>query len=106
LSEDLAGGGSAVLGGPRALLHDAVGEHVHGDGLDVVGGDVVAALDHRMGAGGPGQVDGAAGAHAGDQGAVAAGAVGDLDDVLRDRVVEADLVDLVGQPPHVLGGED
>src|SRR5204863_6745899 len=36
LPEDLARGGAAVLRGPRALLHDPVGEHVDGDGLDVV----------------------------------------------------------------------
>src|SRR5206468_8052574 len=89
----------------RAFLHDPVGEHVDGDGFDVVRRRVVAAVDERVGAGGAGQVDRPARAYAGDQALVVAGAVGDLDDVARDRVVHADLVDAVAEAVDVVGGE-
>src|SRR5204863_1919588 len=62
LAENLPRGRAAVLRGAGPLLHDAVRKHVHGDGLDVVGRRIVAAVDERVGTGGGRQVDGAAGA--------------------------------------------
>jgi hypothetical protein len=81
---------------------DAVAEDVGGDGLDVLRGDIAAALEEGVGAGGEGEVEGGAG-----RGAVAdvvaegvelvgggvAGGEDDGEDVVLDLVVDIDFVD-------------
>ena len=104
VGDDRVGGAPGELRVGRR--DDPVGEHRHGEGLQVVGEDVVAAVQRGDRAGGAQQLQGGPGRGAEAQVGGLAGGGDQVDGVLLDRVGDVDVADRGDQPADGRGVGD
>lgn len=108
LDDDLFGVGLGVgapSGGEALTRDDPVGEASDREVFDIVGDDVGALLDQRVGADGAVKEQGSTGADSDRQERGAAGLADDVEEVILEAVVKFDLVDLVLQREQLVFGE-